>query len=389
MKTKLCFTLQHYDEAISGHFYYLYRLLEGLSQEADLFLIIERCNGKPNFPFAKKIYSPYFRFPLFKRLEIITYLLHIRFKGGCKKFYTHYSFYGALSTALITRFTGGESYLWMSIMLKEFSVDKTRPLRQFHRLFIIKYKILYRLIHYLVTSSSYMKDYYASNMGIPHKKIIVIPNWVDLKRYDRRLFEKEKVRKELKLPLKKFLILYVHTLEYGKGALDLPDIVYGVGKERSDICFIIVGEGRQRNWIGNEIKEKGVDNAAIITGPVPQREVPKYYAAADLFILPSRYEEFSRVLLEAMAMGVPFVATDGGGGATYAYTSPKQQEYVVSAGDISKFNQAVLQLSGDKNKREELIQDGLDFIKNYSEPVAVNNFVNKIIGSNLQVKETN
>lgn len=382
MKKKLCYILPHYDEAVSGHYYYLYRLLEALSKEVDLFLIIEKCKGKPNFPFINKIFIPYFRFPYFKWVEIILYLLYIRLKEGCKKFYTHYSFYGALVTALMTRVTGGESYLWMSIMLKEFSIDKTRPLRQFHKLFILKYKILYRLIHYLVTSSPFMEDYYATHLGIPRKRILVIPNWVDLKRYDKNIFDKKKVREELGLPLEKFLILFVHGLEYGKGALDLPDIVSGVCKERSDIVFIIIGDGQQRDWVQNEIKERGFEKTVIITGPIPQREIPKYYAGADLFILPSRYEEFTRVLLEAMAMGVPFVATDGCGGATNAYTSTKQQEYVVKAGNIPEFNQMILQLSSDCIQREELIQDGLSFVKAYSEPVAINNFFSKIISPN-------
>lgn len=380
MKTKLCYILPYYDEAISGHYYYLYRLLERLSDKVELFLIIEKCIGAPDFPFIKQVYVPYFRFRYLKWLEITLYLLYIRM-NGCRKFYSHYSFFGAMIPALITRIMGGESYLWMSIMLKEFSIDKTCSHSEFPKLFVLRYKILFWFIHHLVTSSSFMQDYYAAHMGIQKKRIIVIPNWVDMKRFDRKSFKKEKAREELGLPLEKFLVLFVHWLEYGKGAFDLPDIVYGVCKERSDIAFIIIGGGRQKNWVENEIRERGLEKDAILTGPVPQREVPKYYAASDLFILPSRYEEFTRVLLEAMAMGVPFVATDGGGGATYAYTSSKQQEYIVKAGDIPGFNQRVLKLSKDRNQREELARDGLSFVQGYSEPVAVNNFLNKIIGA--------
>lgn len=378
MKGKLCYILPKYDEAISGHYYYLYRLLEGLSNKVDLFLIIERCQGQPHFPFAKRVYIPHFRFPYLKWLEIILWLIYIRWQG-CRKFYSHYSFYGALTTALITRIMGGKSYLWMSIMLEEFSVDKTRRLRQFHRLFILKYKILYRLIHRLVTSSSFMANYYVTHMGVPLEKIIVIPNWVDLNRFDRGLYSPQKARKELNLPSEKTLILFVHGLEYGKGALDLPDIIQGVSKEYHEVLFIIVGDGSQRSWLEQELKQKGLNKLAILAGAVPQRELPKYYAAADLFILPSRYEEFTRVLLEAMAMGVPFVATDGGQGSTRAYTSPKQQEYLVEAGDISRFSQMVVQLIDDQNQREELVREGLTFVKNYSESVAINNFLSKVV----------
>jgi glycosyltransferase involved in cell wall biosynthesis len=277
---------------------------------------------------------------------------------------------------------GGKSYLWMSIMLKEFSVDKTRRLRQFHRLFILKYKILYCLIHYLVTSSSFMANYYATHMGIPEEKIIVIPNWVDLNRFDRNLYQRQEVRKELKLTAEKTMILFVHGLEYGKGVHDLPDIIQGVSKERPDVLFVIVGDGSQKGWLNQEIKKRGLNEVVRQPGAISQREIPKYYAAADLFILPSRYEEFTRVLLEAMAMGVPFVATDGGRGSTKAYTSPKQQEYLVEAGNISKFCQIVVQLIDDQNQRKELAQEGLAFVKNYSESIAINNFMTKIVAVN-------
>lgn len=378
MKKKLCYILPDYDEAISGHYYYLYRLLEGLSNKAELFLIIERCHGRPNFPFAEKIYIAHFRFPYLKWLEIILYLIYIRLRG-CRTFYSHYSFYGALTTALITRIMGGKSCLWMSIMLKEFSTDKTRRLRQFHKLLIFKYKVLYRFIHYLVTSSPFMADYYAAHLGISRDKIVVIPNWVDLNRFDSTLYQRQKVRKELGLPLEKLIVLFVHGLEYGKGANDLPEIIDGVTSERSELVFVIVGDGQQKNWLEQKIRDKELDKVAILTGAIPQRDIPKYYAAADLFILPSRYEEFSRVLLEAMAMGIPFVTTDGCGGATKAYTSNKQQEYMAEAGDITKFNQMLIQLTDDKKQRCLLAKEGLAFVKSYSESVAINNFMNKIV----------
>ena len=64
-------------------------------------------------------------------------------------------------------------------------------------------------------------------------------------------------------------------------------------------------------------KELGIESKLIMLPPVPHREIPKYLAAMDVFVLPSRTrsnwrEKFGRVLIEAMAAGIPLIGSDSG-----------------------------------------------------------------------------
>ena len=71
----------------------------------------------------------------------------------------------------------------------------------------------------------------------------------------------------------------------------------------------------QRRKLEELISSLGIRDHVWWLGVLPQGELPRYYGAADVFVLPSRYELFGIVMLEAMACGVPVVATRFGGPA--------------------------------------------------------------------------
>ena len=77
-------------------------------------------------------------------------------------------------------------------------------------------------------------------------------------------------------------------------------------------------------------------------GEVPQRELPAYYRAADVFLMPSEEEGFPHVLLEAAAAGIPYVASDVGG--VREITALELRRYLVPSGDVSAFSSKILEL---------------------------------------------
>jgi glycosyltransferase involved in cell wall biosynthesis len=109
------------------------------------------------------------------------------------------------------------------------------------------------------------------------------------------------------------LILFVGRLVKQK---DLPALLRAavlVRRKRLDARFVLVGGGDQDEPARRLAAELGLGDGLLFTGPVPHQAVPGYYAACDVFALPSRYEGNARVLAEAGASGRPVVTADVSG----------------------------------------------------------------------------
>jgi len=101
-----------------------------------------------------------------------------------------------------------------------------------------------------------------------------------------------------------------------------------------------------------------------MVGEVPHRELPAYYRAADVFLMPSEEEGFPHVLLEAMASGLPHVASDVGG--VREITPQELHEYLVPSGDTVEFARKLLDLlTMPSHQRERLAQREQEWAKRY------------------------
>jgi rhamnosyl/mannosyltransferase len=88
-------------------------------------------------------------------------------------------------------------------------------------------------------------------------------------------------------------------------------LVDSAEKMDDDVRYIIVGEGEYLNKLKRRVADKRLQNRVILTGNVSYSDLPKYYAACDVFVLPSisRLEAFGLVVLEAMASGKPVIVS--------------------------------------------------------------------------------
>jgi glycosyltransferase involved in cell wall biosynthesis len=222
---------------------------------------------------------------------------------GVRIFYTHYSYPGAIATGLVTRIFGGVSYYWNCGLVWEVHAA-TRGPRRILQWFTAELPLWLslKMSHHLVTGTRSLADGYAKNYGLVPESIVVIPNWVDVKRF---AIAKSLARKRLSIPPGERVVVFVHHLSPRKGADRLPALARSLRGAR---LYVIGGGPLER-----ELREAARDLPLTITGKVPNTDIPEYVAAADVFIMPSREEGFPRVLLEAMAAGTPFVATPVGG----------------------------------------------------------------------------
>lgn len=108
-------------------------------------------------------------------------------------------------------------------------------------------------------------------------------------------------------------VLFVGRLVDWK-AVDI--VIDAAGITKKPVNLIIVGDGDQRAALEQQVKTKGYQHVHF-TGMVPHAEVNRYYDQADIFVLPSVRECGGAVVLEAMARGLPVIATNWGGPADY------------------------------------------------------------------------
>jgi glycosyltransferase involved in cell wall biosynthesis len=354
---KLCYILPEYNEKTADHFYHQYELLKDLSGQLDIFLVIEKSNTK-NFGLAKskiKVYIQKFKFLPLRFLENFLVVLWARILGY-NKFYTHYCYIGGVNAGIISRLSGGKSYYWHCEMIWEFKQSFFSK---------IGFNLSLELSHILVTGSEELKNEYAKHYGLKSNNVKVMPNWINLNRFK---FNNSNISSKRSDQTSSKIILFVHWLAERKGAhLLIPiakQLLSNFQFSIPNFQLIIVGDGPLKDRIIEEIEENKLEDYIQVWGKVPNKDLMKYYAQADIFILPSLQEGFPRVLLEAMASGVPYVASDVG---AVREISPKiAQDFIVERGNIEEFATKIQILLSNKDIYDKFRLEELEQVKKYS-----------------------
>jgi glycosyltransferase involved in cell wall biosynthesis len=162
----------------------------------------------------------------------------------------------------------------------------------------------------IITPSRYLKNI-INGWGFPEQKIEVIYNAVDVQRYVLK-YSKEEARKHLNLDPKAKIILTVARLAPWKGADKVIRLLPEILKEIPQVKYSVIGEGDRSN-LDKLVKSYGIKDRVIFTGRIAYSEIPYWFKSADVLVLYSGYEGFSHVILEAMAVGLPIIASKKGG----------------------------------------------------------------------------
>lgn len=367
---KICYSLLNYRVSTHRHYYHIYEFIEALGKKTDLRLHVMEAEETPVFhsPSAVIDLSGH---GVKARLRRCRAIIQARWQGY-KVFYHHYTTAPARFSALVNRLTGGRTYLWHCIVME--ALDDIVQTGIINRLML---KLTFKTIHHLVTGTEFMADYYAQRYPIKRESIRVIPNYINLERFDRAAVDTAAIPARFGIEVGKKIILYLHEIEEGRASL-LPGIVEGVLGKRRDVVFLIVGDGRYRETLKTRLQPHIDQGTVFMPGKVPNIETPQYYGCADVFIMTSNFEAFSRVLLEAMAMGVPFVATDGGGNIP-TYTPDECQRYILSKADWHLYPDRICELLDNDGQRARLIKAGKEHVTQYSLDRVVDLFMETII----------
>lgn len=165
------------------------------------------------------------------------------------------------------------------------------------------------LIDRFVVVSDDLHRWLTSRVGIPERKVVKIANGVDIHRFAPG--DGAAVRRELHVPDDAFVVGTVGRLEAVKNQTSLVQAFATLAATRPEMFLVIAGEGRRRSALEDLARQTNIATRIRFLGE--RTDVPRVLQAMDVFVLPSVAEGMSNTLLEAMASGLPIVATRVGG----------------------------------------------------------------------------
>jgi glycosyltransferase involved in cell wall biosynthesis len=179
----------------------------------------------------------------------------------------------------------------------------------------------------------------AASMRIRPSRLVYLPSRVDTRVFSpiRATASRSTIREELCAEQSR-VVLFVGTFSVHKGAKYLIGAIPRVLLRHPNVKLVLVGSGPLEPHLRELVRRLGVTEHVVFVGRTSHHEMPQLVAAADVLVLPSLNEGLPRVILEAMATGLPVVATSVGGvpelvidGRTGLLVQPGDEEALADA----------------------------------------------------------
>ena len=217
----------------------------------------------------------------------------------------------------------------------------------------VAYRLLYRLgnrwANGFIAVSEEVRGAVLRDIGNVDENITVIPNGVDVRRYQSRI-ERRRVRSELNLDDDHHLMSVVGTLKEQKGHRYLIEAVSLLVSEHPQLRIAIVGDGELRHQLEAAVNTAELTDHVIFLGN--RNDVPELLSASDSFVLPSLWEGLPMALIEAMAAGLPIIATEVSG--TKQVMVADRTGLLVPPGDATALADAIRSLLSDPVQAETM-----------------------------------
>ena len=179
--------------------------------------------------------------------------------------------------------------------------------------------LVFQMADQILVVSQEIKGIVHRRFKINNSKIMVLKNGII---FDNSLSEHTDLRKELFISDNTLKIIAVGRLTYQKAIEVLVKAAAElVNQGLHDFFVMIVGEGEERQRLENLIRDLEVENNVKLLGI--RHDVIGLMKTSDIFVMPSRFEGLSIAMIEAMACGLPIIASDAPGLRTYIKAWPK------------------------------------------------------------------
>ena len=197
---------------------------------------------------------------------------------------------------------------------------------------------------------------YIIGLGADVEKVFIAPNTIDNELFVEvsRKYQSDKEGLKGQLGLKgKVVILYVGRLVKGKGITFLFEAYSKLKSQINYIALVIVGYGKLYNILRKLCQEKRINDAIFTGAIVNHRQLIKYYSVADIFVLPTLEDVWGFVINEAMACGLPIVATRASQAAREMIRSG-ENGYIIKEADSKELYNVLKKLVYNSRLRKKM-----------------------------------
>lgn len=210
-----------------------------------------------------------------------------------------------------------------------------------------------KISKFLAVSNAVVEDIAQNFTSIKRSQIVVLNNSIDHEYFANAVADRQLLRQQLQIPQDAFIFIAVGRLVPTKGYEYLIEALAGVKKKNPKAHLLVVGQGRERQNLQTLITDADLTAAVTLAGF--RKDIPQLLKASDAFILSSLKEGWPLVILEAMAAGIPVVATESGGQVEVIHYG--RNGYIVPTANAEKLAQAMLDVMAlTSDQRKDMVQ---------------------------------
>ncbi len=204
-----------------------------------------------------------------------------------------------------------------------------------------------------------------SQAGIPSQKVWTIPNSVDVEKFHPVSAQvKAELRQKLGLPKDEKIVVYTGRLLTTKGLPLLIEVWKSIQPMYPNVKLLIVGGGSKdihdcEDYLRDFVKNNDLTDSVLLTGDVSN--VDEYLKTSDIFVFPTDNEAFGISLIEAMACGLPVIATPDGGPKDII--TSEENGLFAEFGNFEQLKQAIETLIASSSKARTLGENALKTVQ--------------------------
>ena len=222
----------------------------------------------------------------------------------------------------------------------------------------------FRLCDAVLYSCTNNKEY-LKQFAVPEAKLFAAPCAVDnafFRKERQKLLGKEsEIRQSLGIGEDEFVVLFVGRLTSRKRLSDLFPAITKSNCQK--VTVLLVGNGTEKELLRQQAESHQVK--LVFTGFLGQKEIPKYYSIADLFVILSEYDASPKVLNEALNFALPVLATRTVGTAR-DLVRDGENGFIVTAGDVVAISEKIAFFVEDKERARKMGEVSLVIVEEWT-----------------------